>query len=879
LADALQTAFDSGVRLILIAAPAGSGKSILAGQWANAARHAANAPRFAWLALDPADNEKLRFWRYLIGALQTALPGLGQAEQRMLAFSEAPPVESILTGLLNQIGARAERVVLTLDDYHVIAEPSIHEGITFLLEHLPANMQLLIATRADPPLPLHRLRVRGQLLEIRAADLLFTLPETETLINARMGLGLSREDLAVLEERTEGWAAGVQLAAVLMQDERRKAQAGQVEERLSALITRLSGRHHLIADYLVDEVLNRQSAEVQRFLLNSSVLDALCAPLCDAVLREDHDPPGSQAVLAYLDHANLFLIPLDEAHTWFRYHHLFAEALRVRLEQTRPGAAARLHQRASRWYEQQGYPEEAIHHALAARDHPRAADLIEANAGSFARQGRYAALLRWVDVIPAETLLAHPRLQIFASRALALSGKLSDAEQQLQTLEAATGAAALTPELRGQIAAVRATAAILNADAPAAQEQSRRAIDLLPPGDPARAGVMLSLGDAALISGDIPRGIELLRETVLLCRQTHDLSILLTACAHLGEGLWMQGKLRQVEAVCLEALEEVSALLGAGDWPLPSLALIYTLLGGIRREWDDLDAAEQALSRAVNIAETSSYISAMVNAYTGMAVLRRSQGNLPQAIQLVEKGMRAIPRRESELFLAVSQALRADYWAQSGNTAAAQRWAEERHLSADRAIDYLGEYELYALARLWISVGRADEADALTARLVAYAQANGRSGRAIDSLVLQAVARHAAGRPNEALRSLKQALALVAPEGYTRSFLDEGAPLAELLRRITRQKSPAAEAARGLLVKAGTPSAPDGPAPLVEPLTEREMAVLRQVAAGASNQEIARNLVISIGTVKAHVYHITAKLGARSRTEAVARVREAGYLE
>lgn len=894
----LKTGLDRGVRLILISAPAGSGKSSLAGEWVAHSHAGAASPselpavRFAWLSLDPSDNQGHRFWLYLVGALQVVLPDVGQAEQHLLSFPQSPPVETILTGLLNQVEAHSERVVLILDDYHLIVEPCIHEGMAFILEHMPANMQLLIATRADPPLPLSRLRVRNQLLEIRAADLFFTLPESEMLINDMMGLGLSAGDLAVLQERTEGWAAGIQLAVLLLKDERCKAGEGQIEERLNALVTRLSGRQHLIADYLLDEVFKRQSQEVQRFLLESSILDELCAPLCDALSGNGDGKPSAQAILEALERANLFLIPLDEEHTWYRYHHLFVDALRNRLEKTMPGSASSLHQRASRWYEKNGQIEKAIQHALVAQDEDRAAGLIETNIYTFTRQGRYAALLHWLEQIPDRAVLTHPILGIYLGQALALSGKLSAAEQQLQAVEVVAAdasesrAALLTSELRGKIAAVRATVAILEAAPGLAKEQAQQAINLLPHDDPSLASVMLTYGNAAQMSGDIPLSIQWLRKSIARSRQNNDLSTLLMALAFLAVGLTMQGKLHQVETVCLEALDEVNRQLGAGDWPLPTLAMIYHRLGNIKLEWYDLTGAEQALTRALRIAESSSYLSAVVNAYGGLAGLRCSQGNFTQAIELIERGMQAIHGRESTLYLDLCQALRAEYWVRAGNLAAARRWAAERNLSAERAIDYTGEGELYTLARLWIAEGRVDEADIIAGRLVASAQASGQLGRTISYLVLQALARRSAGRPGLASQSLERALLLGEPEGYLRTFLDEGGLLVELLQTLTRKKSKASDYARVLLLKLEPAtvqelehSSSNPPnMQLVEPLTDRELAVLRQVATGSSNREIAQRLVISVGTVKAHIYHITAKLGARSRTEAVARAREAGLL-
>lgn len=894
LVDYLHAGLNRGIKLFLISAPAGSGKSTLASAWV--AHVLANVVfssdqkslKFSWLSLYPADNEHSRFWIHLIAALQVSFPDLGESELRMLSFSQVPPLESILTSLLNQIGTHSERIVLILDDYHLITEPSIHEGISFILEHMPANMHLALVTRADPPLPLNRLRVLNQLLEIRSVDLSLTLPELKLFIIDGMGLELSEGDLAALEDRTEGWAAGVQLASVLLLDERSKAEASQIGMRLSALVTRLSGRHHLIADYLVDEVLSRQPDEIQRFLLESSILEELCAPLCDALVFDGENKTSSQSILDYLDGINLFLIPLDEEHTWFRFHHLFADVLRLRLERYQPDSAETLHQHASRWYDENGFVDRAIEHALSARDYDRVASLIELDATSLTRQGRFSAMERWLIEIPQETILGHPVLSILGSRSLVLSGKLAAAEQQLQNIEArlSNGSAQLSREVRGQIAAVRATAGILNANVDAAKEQSQLAIDLLPPTDPSRGVVLLSLGDTILMSGEIQRGIQLLRKAVEQCRQENDLSVLLTAFAHLAEGLWMQGKLRQVEEVCLEALNEVDSQLGAGNWPLPSLALIYALLGSVRREWDELTKADQELSRAVEIAEKNSYISALVNAYTSLAALRRSEGKIDQAIELVEKSINAIHKRESVLFLSVSQSLRAEYLAQAGNIQAALRWVKERDLTADRAIDYLGDFELYALTRIWIVNNQADEADALASRLVAYADASGRLGREIDFLVLQALARRQAGRLDSALQSLERALELGEEESYMRTFLHEGEPLFDLLVRISRKKTKSSAYARRILSKTetisvqekkGISSALDQKL-LFEPLTPRELVVLCQIAEGSSNQEIAERLVISVGTVKAHIYHITAKLGARSRIEAVVCARKAGLL-
>lgn len=888
LVDHLQDSANHGVRLILISAPAGAGKSTLASEWA-ASSHVnsdtqpeVHAPHFAWLSLDSIDNDPLRFWSHLIGSLQVSLPDFGQSEQRMLSLSETPPLESILTRMINQIGSRSEIIILILDDYHLITEQSIHEGITFILEHMPTNMHLVLVTRSDPPLPLNRLRVHHQLLEIRSAELSFTLTEFNELINDVMGLELNSGDLASLEERTEGWAAGVQLAAILLLDERRKAEAGQVESRQSALVARLSGRHHLIADYLIDEVLNRQSDEVQRFLLQTSILNEMCAPLCDALFTAGENKPTSQSILDYLDHANLFLIPLDEEHTWFRYHHLFADALQLRLERTQPGAAHSLHQRASQWYEQNNNEEKAIRHALDAQDYDQAAGLIEFYAAAFNRQGHFVTLNHWLEEFPKDIIQTHPYLNIISSRMLALSGKLSAAELQLQNVESAP----LTPELRGQIASVRSTIAILNTNIIEAKEQSQLALGLLPPADPSRAVVLLSYGDATLMSGEIAAGIQLLREAVEECRRHNDLSSLLTASAHLAEGFFMQGKLSGVESACLDALNEVNSQLGSGDWPLPSLALIYTLLGSVKREWNDFTGAEQALTKAVEIAKKSSYISALVNSYTGLAALRRSQGNIAEAIELVEKSIQSIHRRESTLFISVCLAQLADYWAQAGNYSAARQWVEDRKLSADRAIDYLGDFELYAMIRLWTVDGQADEADALANRLVDYADASGRVSRKINFLVLQALARQNAGRQVLAMQSLEQALELGEAEKFTRTFLDEGQPLIDLLLQISRKKTNASAYARILLslTKVGPAQATNATQPsqqhqtLVEPLTQREVVVLHQMASGGSNQEIAERLVISVGTVKAHIYHISAKLGARSRTEAVARAREAGLL-
>jgi LuxR family maltose regulon positive regulatory protein len=894
----MRAGFDLGVRLILISAPAGSGKSTLASEFVNLSEAAfisspgASASKFAWLSLDSSDNQGRRFWQCFMESLQVVLPEVGQAEKYLLSLRQAPPLETILSGLLNQLGNRSEKLVLVLDDYHFIVEPSIHAGFSFMLEYMPSNLQFIISTRADPPLPLNRLRVHNQLLEIRAADLFFTASESEMLINGVMQLGLSAGDLAVLEERTEGWPAGIQLTALLLKDERRKSNNAQVDERLKALVLRLSGRQHLIADYLMDEVINRQSQEVQRFLLNSSILDELCASLCDALSEDGDVSSKSQFILEFLDRTNLFLIPLDEEHTWFRYHHLFSDALRSRLEQVKPGSALRLHEKASWWYEQQGQVEKAIRHAFAARDDKRLASLIETHLSTFTGQGRFSMVMDWLDKLPAQLLRDHPRLGIFHAQVLAISGKLSEAEQQIQVVEqthlhaSMSGTTQLTPDLLGKIAAVRATIAILNADPASAKMQAQRAIDLIPHDDPSLSSVMLAYGDAAQMLSDLPLSIHWLQETISQSRQNNDLSTMLMAYAHLAVGLRFQGKLHQVEKVCLEAIEEVNSRLGAGDWPLPTLAMVYQRLGNVRLEWCDFTGAEQAMQKALQIAKDSSYLSAVVNAYGGLSAIRRSQGDFTLAIELIDKAIQSIPRHESALYLGLCQALRAEYWVDAGNLPAARRWAEERELSAGHPIDYVSEGELYTLARLWLAEGRADEAGVIASRLVAYTQANGKIGNTVPYLVLQALAHREAGRLDLAAHSLELALLSGESEGFLCIFLDDGDQLVDLLQRLIRQKSQASDYARLLLsrlrpadvLKQDFLLSTHSQVKLIEPLTDRELAVLRQIATGSSNQEIAQRLVISVGTVKAHVYHITAKLGARSRTEAVVRAKEVGLI-
>ena len=901
--------------LTLIAAPAGFGKTTLLADWLG--RSAATSRHVAWLALDAGDADPLQFLRYFIAAIQTIAPAIGAGTLPLLSAAQVPPIETLLPLLLNDLVRLPERSILVLDDYHVVDAPAVHRALAFLLDHLPTRLHLVIASRADPPLPLSRLRARGQLTELRAHDLRFTPEEAAMFLREVMGLTLSVEDVAALETRTEGWIAGLQLAALSLQD--------RPDAQRAAFIEAFTGSHRFVVDYLLDEVLARQPRHVQTFLLQTSILERLAGPLCDAVVLGDgsetqHTRGGrgqaySQLLLEELERGNLFILPLDDERRWYRYHHLFAQVLRERLASgARPETVARLHRHASSWFEGQGLVVEAVRHALVAHDWERAARLIEEHGlGWLILRGQVHTVLGWLNALPEALLRAHPDLLHYHALALFSLNQLDAAELREQVVEEVLSSAPPDDRARtilGHATGLRAAIAHVRGDVSSCVTLARKALEILPPGDVfGRTTAGVHVASSFLVSGDMAAANEhQLMTAVAAVRGSDDLMTQFHGMVLLAEFRRREGRLRQAAGTYRQAAE--IAPEPGGLQVLLNGAAYYFGLGSILAECNDLDTAQslQARGREMVRGGVLAAADAVSRGYLALARLQQAQGDGPGARVTLDE-LAEVARRRSfvDHLIARAEAGRAHLALLQGNLPAAVQWADSSGPRVDDEPAYLREPEYLTLARVRIAQGRHDPAgpylrDALHLldRLLEAAEAGARMDSVIEILVLRAAALRVQGNLNPALAALERALILAAPEGYVRVFVDEGMPMAALLGqglgireggaeggkqdpevRAYAQKLLAVFHGEGIAPRSDQHLATPDPRrlpPGVEPLTERELEVLRLLATGQSNQAIAQQLIVAIGTVKRHVNSILGKLGVESRLQAVARARELGLL-
>jgi len=868
--------------LTLLSAPAGFGKSTLLADWLSTSPLPA-----AWLSLEPQDNDPVRFLTYLLAALQTPgspLDSPGLARHYPLPL---PPLQATLTLLLNDLQASLNgdptHLVLVLDDYHVITHRSIHDALAFLLEHLPPHLHLVLATREDPPLPLARLRGRDDLLELRAADLRFTPAESATYLIEEMGLPLSAQQSALLQTRTEGWITGLHLAALSLLH----------HDDPTPFITAFSGSHYYIADYLLDEVLSRQTPAVQDFLLHTCLLERLCGPLCDAVRAQD----DSAALLDALAHANLFLMPLDDERRWYRYHHLFAEALRQRLQQTAPHLVADLHRRACHWYEQQGLWAEAVAHALAAPAFAEAARLIEQCAWPLLVGQQMGTLDDWLQRLPQAIEETHPSLGVMHALVLLYTHQWEAAAARLQLIEGAFagGEAALEAHgrvLLGQVTACWSLLARLSGDLERAVALAERALALLPEAEATpltrvlRLGARLDASYTSLVSGEVTPARA--RQVVELVADAGEAGYRLLSLRGLTLLAWLQalqGDLQQAAAT----YEEVAQVMR----PEESRFLLespgyYFGLGELLREWNELEAAAYLLARGMKLMQGARLVDAekVWLGYATLARVQQGQGKQELALATVESFLQVAQHGHfAAALLARGVALRAQLELAQGQLQAAGHWAERSGLSTTAVPSYRREGEYLTLARVRIAEARARlnaaslaEVLVLLERLQAEAESTRRTRSVLEILLLRALALEAQGNRSAALAALGGVLSLAEPQGYMRLFLDEGPPLVALLHEARRQGLAPRYLAR-LLEAAGQPGVIEIPrhAPpanaLVEPLTAREREVLLLLLEGTANRGIAHKLVLSVNTVKKHVMNIYGKLGVQSRTQAVAKVR------
>ena len=842
-------------KLTLISAPAGFGKTTLATEWiAGCGRPA------AWLSLDEGDGELKRFLTCLVAALQTIGTDIGAGVLAALSSPQPPPAEPMLTVLLNEAAAIPEAFILVLDDYHVIDAKPVDEALAFMLEHLPPRMHLVIATREDPDLPIARLRAGGKLTEIRASDLRFTPGEAAEFLNQVMGLDLSAEDVAALESRTEGWIAGLQMAALSLQG----------TPHADGFIRAFTGSHRFVLDYLVEEVLQRQSEQVRNFLLQTAILDRLCGPLCDAVTGQD----DGRGTLETLERRNLFVAPLDDERRWYRYHRLFADVLLARATEEKPDGVSDLHRRASEWYERNELPEDAIRHALAARDFGRAADLIELAFPAMDAGFRSAEWLGWVKALPDEVVRSRPVLSAGYAWALLDGGDMETCEPRLQDAERRLGAPstgtvvadqAQLRSLPASIATARAYRALALGGIPDTVKYARQALELAPGEDHQRRGAASSLlGLAQYAGGDLAAAERSLEGSMAEMRESGGISEAIGVTFLLADIRTTLGRLREAENAYRSSLR---LALDRGE-PLPlATADLYRGIGELCLERGDLEAAMQNVLTGKNLAERAMVTDWRYRLCATQARICEAQGNLDGAMDLLEEAERHHIRTPLPEVKPLA-AMKARLLVRQGRLAEAMAWVRRRGLSADDEPDYLGEFEHVTLAR--VLMARNDGgAIGLLKRLLGAAEEGGRMGSAMEILVLLALAHKAQGGIRPAFASLERALALAEPEGYVRTFVDEGPRMAELLTEM-----PGKDAyARTLLAAFEKPKAARDPA-LAEPLSERELDVLRMLRSDSNGPEIARKLYISLNTMRTHTKNIFSKLGVNNRRAAVRRAEE-----
>jgi LuxR family maltose regulon positive regulatory protein len=865
----------AGRKLTLISAPAGFGKTTLFSEWVVQIRQRDPQVRVAWLSLDENDNDPVRFLTYLVASLHRADPDVG-SDDRNTQLS----VEGTLTALINDMIRSAHDVVLVLDDFQMIEETTVRDAVTFLLDHLPSTLHIAISSRSDPLLPVARLRARSELTELRAADLRFTADEAAAFLNEVMRLSLSHEDVAALETRTEGWVAGLQLAALSLREHSDSA----------GFIAAFTGSNRFIIDYLIEEVLQRAPQAVREFLGQTAVLDRLCGSLCDAVTGQS----GGSEMLEYLERANLFVIPLDDRREWYRYHHLFADVLRSRLLALGREHISALYSRASGWFEGNGLPEEAIRHAFAASDFSRAARLIEATIPSIRKSRHDATLLSWLTMLPTHSIARRPVLGVFAAWSSLVAGDVDAVEPQLTAAErmlSATGDEGKpahdsepSEELQNlpvTIALYRAAVALAKGDLTGTNEQAQKATDLSSPDDHLGRGAAAGLlGIASWASGDLEAGLRAFAESGSSLRRAGNLTDALSTTMAVADILAPLGRLGERQRAYEEALRQ-SIELGNGGEPTADL---HAGISDVFRERDQLSVAQEHLAASEALGEGAFSHEHRYRWFAAMAKVRVGEGQYDAAVDLLTEADQHYRRG---FFPEVNPiaAMKARVRIAQGRLPDALTWAKGQGLSSADELSYLNEFGHITLARVLIAQHRADpasgavqEATTLLARLLVAAETGGRTGSVNEILVLQALALEAQGETTLALEPLERALDQAEPEGYIRLFVDEGPPMLRLLRAAAGAGIHPDYVRRLSQALRQTEGAEPTSKPLAGSLSERELHVLRLLATEMTGPEIARELHVSLNTMRTHTKHIFSKLDVTSRPAAVRRAEMLGLV-
>jgi LuxR family transcriptional regulator, maltose regulon positive regulatory protein len=852
LIERLDEGFLLGRKLTLVSAPVGYGKTTLVSEWVAYCKRPV-----AWLSLDEGDNDPARFLTYLVAALQTIAENIGAGVSRSLQAPKLPPIESILTGLLNEISTFPRQFTLVLDDYHLIDSKTVNNALTFLLEHLPTQMHLVVTTREDPNLSLTRLRARGQLTELRAADLRFSPAEAAEFLNGMVDADLSAEDILALETRTEGWIAGLQLAALSMRG----------REDVHGFIIAFAGDNRYIMDYLVEEVLKYQSESIRNFLLQTSILDRLTGSLCDAVTGQEK----SNELLVALERSNLFVSPMDDKRHWFRYHSLFADVLQKHLLEEQPDRVSTLHQRASEWYEHKGIEIEAFRHAAAANDVESSERLMEGKGMPLQYRGALAPVLRWLESLPTEVLDARPSLWVTYASASSMIGKpISSIENMLQAAEVALQDAEAddkTRDLIGHIAAIRAMVAFHHRQVETILTQSHRALEYLHPDNlPTRATTTWTLGYAYQIQGDRAAASRAYNEAISISHAAGNIMVTIAAATCLGQVQETENQLY----LAAESYRRVLQL--AGDPPQPGACEAYLGLARVFYQWNDLDTAQQYGQQSLQLARQMENVATPAAGLVLLARLKLSQGDVNSAAAHLAQAEHFVRQHNFDHLMPEVAAAQVITMLHQGNLTVAAGLAETHELPLSQA-------------RVYLAQGDTSTALAVLEPLRQQMDAKGWVDESLKVIILEAIAHDALGENEQAFQVLTEALSLAEPGGFIRIFVDEGRSMAHLLKEaLNRGISPnyVQRLLRAFPIDETQPSISSPiQVPRLElegPLSNRELEVLRLIAQGLSNREIGKRLFLALNTVKGHNQKIYGKLQVQSRTEALVRARELDLL-
>ena len=857
-------------KLTLVSAPAGYGKTTLISQWSLSSDRL-----FAWLSLDEDDNDLIRFAHYLVAAFNRAEQDLAAKTQEFLQRSTAhiatiPSSKALITWLINDVLDSECAIVLVLDDYHTIQDKSVHEAVTLLLEQMPPNMNLVITTREDPPLPLSRLRSRSEMIEFRQSDLRFANNEILQFFDQTMGFQLSHENTVLLEQGTEGWIAGIQLAAITLRERTDR----------DAFMRSLSGDHRYIVDYLTDEIISRQSDEIQNFLLTSSILDRLSAKICSALSDGEMSPSRSQEILEYLDQSNLFILPLDDQRIWYRYHHLMGQALRHYLRVSMPERLPELNLKASYWFEENDFYLDAVNYALKAGDISRSASLIEKYVPLMAYFGQLTTIAQWLEALPAETVRSNPWLSLGKAWMLFRSGNLTslgsaliDVKSSLKKHEHQDA-----NQIAGQVAIVNGIVAAIMGNMDEAIEILGDAVFDLPEHDlTVRSHAQLLFASCLSWIGDFDWALLVYPKALSASREAGHFGVTLDALGDRARLECWLGKLRQAERTCHEALKIASEHHREYGWQLPERGYIYIRYSTILLEWNKQEQALHYARRGLEICRSWGQRELLIRSYIVAASVLAATGNLDEALSIVRRA-RSLASTLSPWYEARASAAKVKIHLAQGNIDLANRLLRihqqefEGQLRFELMECYLADARILVIGQGRVASGGSIlKSGDLLERIMAFTESVGATGYLIETLVLQALALTCQEKTESAVSYLKRALVLAEPEGYVRVFIDAGEPIAQLLSQLA--VSGFMPDYVGRLLASFSSLFSGKMQSLPEPLSERELEVLRLIVAGLTNREIAEQLVVSLGTIKTHINHIYQKLDVRNRTQAVAQAR------